>query len=393
MVLPVKRWFALACLASLIPISDERASAADDWKIIKVSGSDYLSVENISHFYGLPAGISASGEKVELETVKNPLEFVGGSREVMINGARSWLCFPVIEHDGKYLVSRTDVAKTIEPLVRPHRVSNVGKVQTVVLDPGHGGYDRGQVSRYGYEKDFALDVARKLRPLLLAKGLRVIMTREGDYFVPLEVRAQIANAARDSIFISIHFNATNDDPNATGFEIFSFTPRGAPSTSDDSVTPSSLSMQAGSQVDAQSMALSACIYHSLLGHIPEFDRGIKRARFDVLRLTKVPAVLVEGGFLTERGESQLIATKEWRAKLAHAISVGIESYRALGVKKQPPLLVADYRRESKSVAVEPINREPDSSLIKLVGESAFPSRSPVSTPPPTSPLESGVIVP
>ena len=83
--------------------------------------------------------------------------------------------------------SRTDVAKTIEPLLRPHRVANVGKVQTVVLDPGHGGYDKGQVSRFGYEKDFALDVARKLRPLLQSKGLRVIMTREGDYFVPLEV--------------------------------------------------------------------------------------------------------------------------------------------------------------------------------------------------------------
>src|SRR5207249_7468604 len=211
-----------------------------------------------------PAGISASGEKVELETVKNPLEFVSGSREVVINGARSWLCFPVIEHDGKYLVSRTDVAKTIEPLVRPHRVSNVGRVQTVVLDPGHGGYDRGQVSRYGYEKDFALDVARKLRPLLQAKGLRVIMTRECDDLVPLEVRAQIANAARNSIFASIHFNATNDDPNATGFEIFSFTPRGAPSTSDNWVTSSSASVQAGSRVDGQSMALSACIYHSLL---------------------------------------------------------------------------------------------------------------------------------
>ena len=129
-------------------------------------------------------------------------------------------------------MSRTDVAKTIEPLVRPHRVPNVGKVQTVVLDPGHGGHDKGQVSRYGAEKDFALDVARKLRPILQAKGLRVIMTREGDYFVPLEVRAKIANAARNSIFVSIHFNATNDDPNATGFEIFSFTPRGAPSTSD-----------------------------------------------------------------------------------------------------------------------------------------------------------------
>jgi len=77
------------------------------------------------------------------------------------------------------------------------------------------------------------------------------------------------------------------------------------------------------------MALSACIYHSLLGHLPEYDRGIKAARFAVLRLTKVPAVLIEGGFLTEKGECKLIAQKDWRTKLAHAIGVGIESYRAL----------------------------------------------------------------
>jgi N-acetylmuramoyl-L-alanine amidase len=396
MVLPVKRWFAVAFLASAIAISQEAASAADAWKIIKVRGSDYLSVENVSQFYGLPAGIAASAEKVEFDSAKNPLEFVSGSREVMINGARSWLCFPVIEQDGKYLVSRTDVAKTIEPLVRPHRVQSVGKVQTVVLDPGHGGYDRGQVSRYGYEKDFALDVARKLRPLLQAKGLRVIMTREGDYFVPLEVRAQIANAARDSIFVSIHFNATDRDPSATGFEIFSFTPREAPSTSDNWVTSSSASVQSGSLVDAQSMALSVCIYHSLLGHIPEFDRGIKRARFAVLRLTKVPAVLVEGGFLTERGESRLIAKKDWRGSLAQAISVGIENYRALAVKKQLPMLVADYRRQGKSlpdVPVEPVPQEVDLSLVDLIGESAFPSPTPASTPPPASSLESAVIVP
>jgi N-acetylmuramoyl-L-alanine amidase len=394
MVLPVKRWFAIAFLASAIA---RAASGEDDWKIIKVSGSDYLSVDNISQFYGLPAGIAASGEQVEFETVKNPLEFVSGSRETMINGARSWLCFPVIEHDGKFLVSRTDVAKTIEPLVRPHRVPNAGKVQTVVLDPGHGGYDRGQVSRYGYEKDFALDVARKLRPLLKAKGLRVIMTREGDYFVPLEVRAQIANAARDSIFVSIHFNATNDDPNATGFEIFSFTPRGAPSTSDSAVAPSALSTQPGSAVDAQSMALSACIYHSLIGHIPEFDRGIKRARFAVLRLTKVPAVLIEGGFLTEQGECKLIAQKEWRAKLARAIGVGIESYRALGIKKQRPLLVADYRKQIKSApseltVQEEELKEADTSLMDLVGKSKFlPPQQQTSTPRPA--LDSAIIVP
>src|SRR5437899_6880362 len=397
MLLPVKRSVVIAFLCTSFAMGRPVAFGANDWQIIKVSDHDYLSVDNVSRFYRLPAGVAATGGKIQSESVSHPLEFVSGSREAMINGVRSWLCFPLVEQDGKYLVSRTDVAKTIEPLVRPHRVA-VGKVETVVLDHGHGGHDKGQVSKYGYEKDFALDVARKLRPLLQSKGLRVIMTSEGDYFVPLEVRAQIANAARNSVFVSIHFNASGDDPNATGFEIFSFTPRGAPSTSDNAVRSTSFSMQPGSEVDAQSMALSACIYHSLIGHIPEYDRGIKRARFAVLRLTKVPAVLIEGGFLTERGESKLISNKDWRAQLAGAIGVGIESYRTLGVKKQPPMLVADYRKQIKPMPIQPVIqegqlKEADASLINLVGKSAFFTPQQTSTPSRRSSLESAPIVP
>ena len=397
----MKRWPILAFAFASLALGPAIAIAAAEWQVIKVNGHDYLSVDNISKFYELPAEVVPSGAKIQKETADRPLEFVSGSREAIIKGARSWLCFPVIEQDGKSLVTRTDVAKTIEPLVRPHRVPNVGNVQTVVLDAGHGGHDKGQVSRYGAEKDFALDVARKLRTILQAKGLKVIMTREGDYFVPLEVRAKIANSASNSIFVSLHFNATNDDPNATGFEIFSFTPRGAPSTSDTNVAARSFNTQPGSSVDAQSMALSACIYHSLLGHLPEYDRGIKRARFAVLRLTKVPAVLIEGGFLTERGESKLISNKDWRAKLAGAIGIGIENYQALPVKKQPPTLVADYRRQTKSAPVEVVAqeggvKEADASLLELVGRSALlsqPQAPPTSTPAPTASLESEPIVP
>jgi N-acetylmuramoyl-L-alanine amidase len=398
MPLPLKRWLVLAFAFAFFGLASSIAIAAAEWQVIKIDGRDYLSVDNISKFYGLPAEVVPSGAKIQTDTADHPLEFVSGSREAIINGARSWLCFPVIDQDGKSLVSRTDVAKTIEPLVRPHRVPDVGKIQTVVLDPGHGGHDKGQMSRYGAEKDFALDVARKLRTILQAKGLRVIMTREGDYFVPLEVRAKIANSARNSIFVSIHFNASGDDPNATGFEIFSFTPRGAPSTSDTNVAARSFNMQPGSSVDAQSMALSACIYHSVLGHLREYDRGIKRARFAVLRLTKVPAVLIEGGFLTERGESKLISNKDWRAKLAGAMGVGIENYRALPVKKQPPTLVADYRRQMKSAPMDAVIqegsvKEADASLLELVGRSAFLSHPQKSTPAPTASLESAPIVP
>src|ERR1051325_4801589 len=397
MPLLVKRWSVLAFVFASLALSSSIAIAVD-WQVIKVNGHDYLSVDNISKFYGLPAEVVPAGAKIQAGTSNHPLEFVSGSREAMINGARSWLCFPVIEQDGKSLVSRTDLAKTIEPLVRPHRVADVGKVEPVVLEPGHGGHDKGQVSRYGSEKDFALDVARKLRPILQAKGFRVIMTREGDYFVPLEVRAKIANSTRNSIFVSVHFNATNDDPNATGFEIFSFTPRGAPSTSDGNVNPNSFNMQPGSSVDAPSVALSACIYHSLLGQLPEYDCGIKRARFAVLRLTKVPAVLIEGGFLTEGGESKLISNKDWRAKFAAAIGVGVESYQALPVRKEPPMLVADYRRQTKSPPAETVNqggnvKEADASLLELVGRSALLSQPQTATDAKRPSLQSAPIIP
>ncbi|PYM00238.1 MAG: hypothetical protein DMF13_10315, partial [Verrucomicrobia bacterium] len=135
------------------------------------------------------------------------------------------------------------------------------------------------------------------------------------------------------------------DPIASGFEIYSLTPRGAPSTYEDGLTLASINIQNGSEEDAASVELSCCIYHSLLGQIGEFDRGIKRARFAVLRLTKIPAVLIEGGFLTERGESRLIANPGWRQQLADAICAGIDSYRALANSKKPPLVVADYRRQ------------------------------------------------
>ena len=224
-------------------------------------------------------------------------------------------------------------------------IPNLGHFKPVVLDPGHGGYDHGAVSPYGCEKDFALDVARDIKPLLEAKGIQVKMTRDSDVFVPLELRARIANATKDSVFVSIHFNATDANPSAQGFEVFSFTPRGAPSTADDALALRFMNQDAGSSVDAPSLALSMSGFHSVIGHFSEFDRGVKRARFAVLRLTKIPAILVEGGFLTERGESRLIAQSAWRAKLAQSIATGIINYKGLVDNKTRPMMVADYRRE------------------------------------------------
>jgi len=159
----------------------------------------------------MPAGIAASSEKVEFETVKNPLELSGGAASH--DQRRPQLLCSCYRKDGKISGSRTDVAKTIEPLVRPHRVQNVGKVQTVVLDPDMAA-TTGPGEPFGYEKDFALECGAKAAPVVTGKGLRVIRAR-GRLLCAVWKFAHRCQRARDSIFVSIHFNATNDDPNAT----------------------------------------------------------------------------------------------------------------------------------------------------------------------------------
>ena len=342
---------SILCLLGALLLLARPASADSPWEIVKIGGREYLTIDNIAQFYGLPAGVAPAEKRIRLDNGTISLQVQLDSREIMINGVRAWLCFPVTEKDGQYLLSRVDLAKTLEPQFRPQMIPNLGRFKTVILDPGHGGSDRGAICSYGYEKNFALDVARQMRPLLEAKGLAVKMTRDRDVFVPLELRARIANASKDAIFVSIHFNATNSNPAAKGFEIFSLTPRGAPSTDDDALALRFMNMQAGSPVDAPSLALSMCVHHSVVGHFSEFDRGIKRARFAVLRRTQIPAVLVEGGFLTERGESRLIAQSTWRAKLAQSIATGILSYKDLVDNKSRPSMVADYRQAAEGQLV------------------------------------------
>jgi N-acetylmuramoyl-L-alanine amidase len=350
-----------------------------DWQLIKVGARDYLSADNIAKFYGLLGNVDSTGKTVVLNNGRSQLQLTLDSREAIVNGVRNWLCFPVIARDDKFLVSRIDLAKTIEPQLRPQMILPQGQVKTVVLDPGHGGSDKGARSGLGTEKEFALDVERKLRPLLQAKGFKVILTRENDAFIPLHVRAHIANQTRDSILVSIHFNgASNRD--ATGFEIFSLTPRGAPSTGDDALALHFVNMQAGSPVDAQSFGLSAAVYHSMLGHLAEVDRGIKRARFAVLRHTKIPAILVEGGFLSETDNSKRVADPAWREKFAEALSVGIENYRNLVEKKERPMVVAEYRaKDVGEITLLDLARPP----IRLEASPA-PGVAPVVDPKPAA---------
>lgn len=247
-----------------------------------------------------------------------------GEKSVYINGVKYALCFPTISQRGTVLISAMDVTKIIEPVLRPGKIKNATQVRTVILDAGHGGHDSGATSRYGREKNFALDVALRVRRLLLARGYDVKMTRSRDIFIPLEKRSAYANRFRNAIFVSIHFNK-GKRKGGTGLETFCLAPRGVPSMDDRSVTVNALRAYPGHAKDAENVLLATALHSNMLKFLRLPDRGVKRARFHVIRETRIPSVLVEGGFIDTDGRQ--ISSPQYRQKMAQAIVNGIISFQ------------------------------------------------------------------
>jgi len=168
---------------------------------------------------------------------------------------------------------------------------------TVVIDAGHGGYDRGGIpGQRVSEKDMTLDVAQRLKNVLSASGYRVVMTRDSDVFVPLGTRSAIANQYRNAIFVSIHFNSATRR-GADGIETYFYS--------------------------RDSLALASAIHHYVAGGAPSPNRGVRRRGYYVLRRTAIPAVLVECGFLTNPTEASYAQNASYRQKLAEEIAAGI----------------------------------------------------------------------
>ena len=170
---------------------------------------------------------------------------------------------------------------------------------TVVIDAGHGGYDRGGIpGQRVSEKDMTLDVSRRLRSVLQASGYRVVMTRDSDVFVPLGTRTAIANSNRNAIFVSVHFNSATRS-GASGIETYFYS--------------------------RNSLSLASAIHHYVSGGAPSSNRGVRRRGYFVLRRTNMPAVLVECGFLTNPTEAAYAQNASYRQKLAEAIASGVQS--------------------------------------------------------------------
>jgi len=338
MVLPVRAW--LVAITYLLLFSTVLADTV--WNVTRVGGRRHVPIEDVAKFYRLNREVS-NNKSFTLSAGNREIRGKIGTREIYINNVKFVLCFPVRRVGSQTLISAMDVTKIIEPVMRPQKIKNPEPLRTVILDAGHGGHDSGATSKFGREKDFALDVALRARQLLQINGYKVHMTRMDDTFVPLEKRAAMANRYPAAIFVSIHFNKSRSG-GGTGIETFALAPRGVPSMDKEHVSFSDLRAHPGNERDPENIALATVMHSSMLRNLNMNDRGVKRARFVVIRDVTIPGVLIEGGFVNHSKDGAMIANKSYRHQLAVSIAEGVQNYQRLVAggdepKREPTLVI------------------------------------------------------
>jgi len=253
-----------------------------------------------------------------------------GSREATWNGIQITLGFAPQLIDGEISLYALDLQKNLEPLLceppltfTPH--------ETIVIDPGHGGSNVGTHSVLDgrFEKEFTLDLAKRLRPLLEAEGWKVYLTRESDVFVTNSDRFVYANKLQADVFISLHFNSGAPETTPAGLETYCLPPVGTPSTVSrgDYADPWTQNFP-NNAFDAQNLRLAVRVHTALLHAAGMPDRGVRRARYiTVLQGQLRPAVLIEAGYLSNPHEASLIESANYRQKLAEALA---RAFRPIG---------------------------------------------------------------
>ena len=299
---------------------------------VKYKGKEHVSLNSVKNFYNFHK-MSVRGKSILMESRGVRLQLTSGSRRCQMNGLLFILSSPIVFQNGKYLISRIDLLKLVEPVIRPAHILKAKVFNTVVLDPGHGGADSGAVGHLGAEKVYALKVARLVRDMLERRGYRVVMTRDRDIAITRKNRVSIANKYRNAVFISIHFNSART--NASGIETFTVSPVGVPHQG-RGVRAGDFRQVPGNAMDSASIALATAVHGRSLLYLnnPQahnfriVDRGIKRARFDVLTGIAIPAILFEGGFLSNRTEAVKIHSPVYQQTLAAGIVRAVDIYRS-----------------------------------------------------------------
>ena len=188
--------------------------------------------------------------------------------------------------------------------------------KVIVIDPGHGGKDPGTTGFNGnYEKDINLEISKKLKRKLESNRYKVILTRDSDKYVDNLLRADIANKKRARVFVSIHGNAMEDNSSVDGIQVLYYPNR-----------QSTIG-------DLNNNELAQVMMNSLVSRTGARDKGIiEREDLIILNQTKMPAILIEYGFLSNEKEEQLLLTDEYQNKVVDSIIDGLEEYFSLNLR-------------------------------------------------------------
>jgi N-acetylmuramoyl-L-alanine amidase len=303
-------------------------------RAVSINGQNYVPLAEWARgngFYGFT--LNRGDEIILTNRAAARLVFDVNSAQAEINGVNVRLSFPVANAKGVPLIAQLDLDKTIRPLLFSSRYLDPKKITTICLDPGHGGKDTGYHVGGGFfghnEKTYTLPLALELRDQLKKLGFSVILTRTKDTYVELPARPAIANRNGADLFVSLHFNATQAGKNEVeGPETYCITPVGAASSNaqgengDDGPTMAN-------RYESKSLVLAYQMEKSLVRNLGVEDRGVRRARFAVLRDAAMPAILIEGGYMTNPTESKKIYDAAYRKQMAAALVKGILAYQKL----------------------------------------------------------------
>ena len=319
-----------------------------------INGRSYVSLAGWARANGLRGWSQNGGTEFILTNKTSRLVFTKDDADATLNGISVRLSFPVAKGG---FVSQLDVDKTIRPLVFPQKTS-AKKVTVICLDPGHGGKDVGhRVGRFWNarnEKTYTLALAQELRAQLLKAGYGVVMTRDRDVYPELAVRADIANRRGADLFLSLHFNAFPGDPKSvSGAETYAITPVGAASSNDSAAAGLGSRASAGNRVEEKSLLLAYQVQRTLVKNLGLTDRGVRRARFEVLRSAAMPAILIEGGYLSHPTEGKNIFSADYRKQMAAAIVRGVVNYQKL--TDPPTASASDTKKTSSNKTAPPKN--------------------------------------
>ena len=252
------------------------------------------------------------------------------SRKASFKGTQVWLSMPVAFNNGQAYLGAVDVVTTLNPLLYPSRNSAGRRLRTIVLDPGHGGRDPGNMEGRRQEKQFTLIFAKELGELLTKAGFNVSLTRQSDSFIELPERASIARRRGADLFLSLHFNSADGPGGAAvkGAETYCMTPVRTSSTNARG-EGAGAGAYPGNRFDAKNILLAYQLQKSITEKAGAEDRGVKRARFQVLREAEMPAVLIEAGFMTSSADAKRIYDSAPRRQLGQAIVDGLLAYKRL----------------------------------------------------------------